>query len=59
MDNKYFYYAVSDKQCYVKRKGVIYRYNIVLEVPCDYQTARAKAEKQRKLINIINDLRRS
>lgn len=58
MDDKYYYYAVSNLEAHVLRDGVVYKYNMVVDVPCDYETARNKAEKQRKLINMINDLRR-
>lgn len=59
MDDKYYYYAVSKSECHIKRNGIKYIYNRVMEIPCDYETARAKAEKQKKLVKIIDDLRRS
>jgi hypothetical protein len=59
MDKKYYYYQVSKKPVTNKRDGVWYTYYSVSEVPCDYETARAKAEKQKQLIKIIDDLRRS
>lgn len=49
MEMNYFFYAL------VKFKK---KYQVV-EVPCDFDTAKKKAESQRKLIKIIDDLRRS
>lgn len=58
MENKYFYYAVTDEIIMIKRNDQNMVYNKVVEIPCDYETAKKKAESKRYLINMINDLRR-
>lgn len=58
MKNKKYYTFEVVTQNIREKNGVTLIRSTSREVPCTYEYARQKAERQRKLINIIDGLRK-
>lgn len=56
--NKQYYTFEVKSQSITEKDGVTLIRSTSREVPCTYDYARQKAERQRKLINIIDGLRK-
>ena len=56
--NKQYYTFEVKSQSITEKDGVTIIRSTSREVPCTYEYGRQKAERQRKLINIIDELRK-
>lgn len=57
MNKQYYTFEVKSTNI-TERDGITLIKSTSREVPCTYEYARQKAERQRKLINIIDGLRK-